>query len=84
MKFEEQITDFKVTICKPTITYLSWTNTEQGRDKHSCYERSVIGDTIVVYVNCYNKKLVIHEDNPFWHTLEKLYHEQTTKQQIND
>ena len=80
MKFEDQIVDVKITLYKPTITYLSWTNTEEGRDKKSCYERRVIADRFVMYVNTYNENLTVTEDHPFWHTLEKIYNEQLSKQ----
>ncbi len=39
MNFKDQVSDIKITeVTKPRF-YLSWTNTESGRDRNEHYER---------------------------------------------
>tara|TARA_B110000977_G_scaffold174790_1_gene228957 strand:- start:1 stop:237 length:237 start_codon:yes stop_codon:yes gene_type:complete len=71
MEFIEQIENLKVfTVTKPR-TYITWTNTEKGRDVIDTYER--IDDGFVVYVNQHNKKLRTIKGDNFFNELELIY-----------
>ena len=71
MEFIEQVENLKVfTVTKPR-TYITWTNTERGRDVTETYER--IDDGFVVYVNQYNKSLTIIKGDSFFNELEEMY-----------
>ena len=65
MKFEEQVKDLKVITITETRTFIQWTNTEEGRDKHDCYERINSGGEIF-YVNKYGKKSFVHKNDVFF------------------
>jgi|TARA_R110000851_G_scaffold308922_2_gene468126 acyl carrier protein len=71
MKFIEQVENLKVfTVTKPR-TYITWTNTEKGRDVIDTYER--IDDGFVVYVNQYNKSMRTIKGDSFFDELEEMY-----------
>lgn len=72
MEFEEQITDVELVIDTTPRVYVKWINTEEGRDKNDCYERVVIGGT-VIYINTYNRNSSVICGHPFWDKLEKMY-----------
>ena len=79
MEFEEQLTDVKLVVDTRPRVYISWTNTEEGRDKKDCYERiDVCGN--VHYINTYNRNSTVYPNNPFWHILEKMYNSALAKQ----
>jgi hypothetical protein len=73
MKFIEQITDVKLTIETRPRTYISWRNTEEGRDKFDCYERVDFGGDEVGYNNIHNRNQWVNHLTPFWYELEKIY-----------
>jgi hypothetical protein len=79
MEFEEQITDVKLVIDTTPRVYVKWTNTEEGRDNSDCYERIVIGET-VIYMNTYNRNSSVICGHPFWDKLEKVYNVALAKQ----
>jgi len=79
MEFEEQITDVKLVIDTTPRVYVKWNNTEEGRDKNDCYERIVIGET-VIYINTYNRNSSVICGHPFWDKLEKMYNGALAKQ----
>tara|TARA_R110002012_G_scaffold169516_2_gene333449 strand:- start:304 stop:540 length:237 start_codon:yes stop_codon:yes gene_type:complete len=71
MEFIEQVENLKLfTVTKPR-TYITWTNTESGRDVTDTYER--IDDGFVVYVNQYNKSSRIIKGDSFFNELEEMY-----------
>lgn len=81
MEFEEQITDLELMIDTSPRFYLKWVNTEEGRDKTSCYERVIIGGT-VIYINANNRNSSIICGDPFWNTLENMYNNIKNKEEI--
>ena len=71
MKFIEQVENLKIiTVTKPR-TYITWTNTEKGRDVTDTYER--IDDGFVCYVNQYNKSMRTIKGDSFFDKLEEMY-----------
>tara|TARA_R110000851_G_scaffold107231_11_gene227290 strand:+ start:246 stop:482 length:237 start_codon:yes stop_codon:yes gene_type:complete len=71
MEFIEQVENLKVfTVTKPR-TYITWTNTEKGRDVADTYER--INNGFVVYVNQHNKSSTIIKGDSFFNELEEMY-----------
>lgn len=70
--FIKQVRNFNVKEVLEPKTYLRWNNTEDGRDISDCYERIVINSEIF-YVNCHNRNSIVSKDNPFFHTLNKMY-----------
>lgn len=82
MEFEEQITDAELVINTTPRVYVKWNNTEEGRDKKDCYERIVIGES-VIYVNDYNKNSSVIYGHPFWDKLEKIYNDCINKENLN-
>jgi len=81
MEFEEQIENVELVIDRTPRVYLKWNNTEEGRDKKGCYERVVIGNTII-YINTYNRNLSVICGHPFWDKLEKIYQTKRTEKLI--
>lgn len=72
MKFIEQVENLKVfTVIKPR-TYITWTNTEKGRDVVDTYER-IDDNGFVVYVNQYNKSMRTTRGESFFDELEEIY-----------
>lgn len=75
MKFEEQIKDLEVITRTEPRTFVRWINTEEGRDKHDCYERiASYGD--IWYVNQNNKTSIINKRHDFFKVLESMYNSQ--------
>lgn len=73
MNFEEQVTDLKLeTQINPNV-FLSWINTEEGRDKKDKYQRFELDSGEVFYRSCYGFNTVVSKGNPFWEKLENLY-----------
>lgn len=72
MEFEDQITNVRLVIDTTPRVYVKWNNTQDGMDKHDCYERVVIGET-VIYINTYNRSSSVIRGHPFWDKLEKMY-----------
>ena len=71
MEFIEQIKNLKVfTVTRPR-TFITWTNTEKGRNVVDTYERVYEG--FVVYVNHYNKLSRITKGHSFFDELELIY-----------
>jgi len=74
MKFKDQIKDLKVTTITVPRIFLSWVNTEEGRDSVDCYERIDDG-VLVYYVNTYGKESYVHKTDEFFNVLESMYNE---------
>jgi len=72
MEFIEQTKNLKLTIVENPRVFISWDNTEDGRDKTDCYER--IDNNILCYVNCNNTNIKIFKGEEFFETLEILYY----------
>ena len=72
IEFEEQITDVELVIDTRPRVYVKWINSEEGRDKKDCYERVLIGRT-VIYINTYNRNSSVIQGHPFWDKLENMY-----------
>jgi len=70
MNYIDQITNVKVIQRTKKHTFVQWNNTESGRDKTDMFER--IDNT---YINQHNKDHIIYKGNPFYDTLEKIYHQ---------
>ena len=71
MEFIEQIENLKVFTVTKQKTYITWTNTEKGRDVTDTYER--IDDGFVVYLNQYNKSSTIIKGDSLFNELEEIY-----------
>ena len=71
MEFIEQTENLKVFTVTKQRTFITWTNTEKGRDITDTYER--IDDGFVVYVNQHNKSLRTMKGDSFFDELGELY-----------
>lgn len=82
MEFIEQVKDVKVVEDVTPRVYLSWSNTEDGRDKNDCYERIKISDGNFYYVNTNNRNSTINNTHPFYTILDKMYNDATSKKVV--
>jgi hypothetical protein len=69
----DQVKCIRLTADTRPRIFLTWENTEIGRDILQSYQRiGYNGD--IVYENLFNKSIVINKFDPFFETLEKIYH----------
>ena len=71
IEFIKQIKNLEVFTVTTPRTYITWTNTEIGRDVTETYER--VNDVSVVYINIYNKSTIITKGDDFFDKLELIY-----------
>lgn len=74
MDFKEQVSQIKITEVRKPRFYLSWINTENGRDKDERYER-VDDSGYVYYINSHNTDDITDKNNSFFKVLEDMYQE---------
>ncbi len=72
MKFIKQVEEFRACRVRKRRTYITWTNTEKGRDVIDTYER-IHDNGFVVYVNQYNKSMRTIKGDSFFDELEEMY-----------
>ena len=71
MDYIKQVEKVKVTTVTEPRIYLTWEDTEPGRDKKQCYER--VNNSFVYYVNTYNQNTRVLKGDPFFEVLEEMY-----------
>lgn len=79
MEYINQVKDVQIVINTTPRVYVSWNNTEHGRDKTECYER-IDNAGSVIYVNTNNRnQSAITKGQIFYDILEYLYNQASTK-----